>query len=189
MTLQDLAEKLRRYPIPSTCGAIVLVCFFAFYLRMSLLTDLEIENDGVQRELQQVEHNVAHGRTLAEHITEMKDRTAALDARIIKTDELANNLRYFYEIEASTRVAIGELRQNVSVPAKGAPKTILAGVDYTVQLSGRFHEIVAYLNELEHGRHFYRLKSFNLQRGRIEPSGANPAPVALSLNLELLAWP
>lgn len=189
MTLQDLIEKLRRYPIPSACGAIVLVCFFAFYLRMNLLTDLEIENDGVQRELQQVEHNVTHGKTLAEHIEKMKELAVTLDTRVIKADELANNLRYFYEIEATTGVAIGELRQNLGVPAKGAPKTVLTGVDYAVHISGRFDQIVSYLNELEHGRHFYRLESFNLQRGRIEATGGNPAPVAMSLNLQLLGWP
>lgn len=196
MTLQDLVEKLRRFPVPTSCGAIVLVCFFAFYLRMSLISDLEIENDDIQRQAQQVDQNVTHGRTLDAHNVEMDKKLGEFDARIIKSAELANNLKYFYEIEASTSVSIADLRQSVTTPAKGAPKTLLMGIDYAVLVTGRFEQVVSYLNELEHGKHFYRLESFNLQRGRQDtaaPSGATgpitAGPVAMSLNLELLGWP
>jgi len=191
MTLQDLIEKLRRFPVPTACGAIVLVCFFAFYLRMNLLTDLEIENDTVQRQLQQVEQNITHGKTLGEHIEQMKAKVAELDSRVIKPAELANNLKYFYEIEATTRVSIGDLRQSVAAPVKGAPKTILSAVDYSVLITGQFHEVVSYLNELEHGRYFYRLESINLQRGRSDGTGTKSKadPVTMSLNLKLLGWP
>ncbi|MBE2214547.1 MAG: hypothetical protein IAE82_11805 [Opitutaceae bacterium] len=193
MTFQDLVEKLRRYPVPSACGAIVIVCFFAFYLRMNVITDLEIENDEVQRQAQQVDQNLTHGRTLDKHIAEMEAKTTELDARIVKSAELANNLKYFYEIEATTRVSIADLRQTVNPPAKGAPKTILSGVDYAVLITGRFDQVVSYINELEHGRHFFRLESFNLQRGRQESAAGTaatgPGPVTMSLNLKLLGWP
>lgn len=190
MTLQDLIEKLRRFPVPTTCGVIVFVCFFAFYLRMNLLTELEIENDDVQRQLQQVEQNVTHGKTLSEHITQMKEKVDELESRVIKPAELANNLKYFYELEATTHVAIGDLRQTVAAPVKGAPKTILTGIDYSVLITGQFHQVVSYLNELEHGRFFYRLESINLQRGRAEGTAASVmTPVSVSLNLELLGWP
>jgi Tfp pilus assembly protein PilO len=192
MTLQDLVEKLRRFPVPTTCGAIVLVCFFAFYLRMDLITDLDIENDDVQRQVQQVEQNLTHGRTLEKHIAEMDAKVAEFNLRVIKPAELANNLKYFYEIEATTRVSIADLRQNVNTPAKGASKTILANVDYSVLVTGRFDQVLSYLNELEHGRHFYRLDGFNLQRGRQEGAPSDPTgpgPVTMSLNLQLLGWP
>jgi hypothetical protein len=192
MTLQDLVEKLRRYPVPTSCGAIVLVCFFAFYLRMSLITDLEIENDNVQRQVQQVDQNLSNGRTLEKHILEMEAKVKEFDARVIKPAELANNLKYFYEIEASTHVSIADLRQSAAPPAKGASKSILIGVDYSVLVTGRFDQVLSYLNELEHGRHFFRLESFNLQRGGEQNRTADakgPGAVTMSLNLQLLGWP
>jgi hypothetical protein len=192
MTLQDLVEKLRRYPVPTACGAIVFVCFFAFYLRMNLITDLEIENDDVQRQAQQVEQNLTHGRTLEKHIAEMDAKVTEFNARVIKPAELANNLKYFYEIEAVTRVSIADLRQSVSTPAKSTTKAILASVDYSVLVTGRFDQVLSYINELEHGRHFFRLEGFNLQRGRQEGTPADatgPGPVTMSLNLQLLGWP
>lgn len=189
MTLQDLIEKLRRYPVPTICGAIVLACFFSFYLRMNLLVDLEIENDEAQRQVQQVEQNINHGKTLAADIDLMKKKVEELDARIIKPAELATNLKYFYEIEAATGVSIADLRQSVTPPAKGAPKTILGSVDYTVQVNGRFDQIIAYITELERGRHFYRLESLAIQRGRADTATPAATPVTMSLNLDLLGWP
>lgn len=188
MTLQDLIEKIRRFPVPTACGAIIVVCFFAYYLRMNLLTDLTIENDEAQMQLQQVEQNVTYGRTLNADIALMNEKVTELDARIIKPAELATNMKYFYEIEAATHVTIADLRQSVTPPAKGAPKTILYPVDYSVEVNGRFDQTIAYLNELEHGRHFYRLQSFNLVRGRAD-GNAGTAPLTMSLNLQLLGWP
>lgn len=192
MTAQDLIEKLKRYPIPTTCGGIILVCFFAFYLRMNLLTDLEIENGEVQRQAQQVEQNINNGKLLAEHIEQMKAKTGDLDARLIKHSELATNLKYFYEIEATTHVSINDLRQVPPAAVRGAPKTILTGVNYALLITGRFHQVISYVNELEHGRHFYRLENFSLQRGREDSAGRAPGtagPVTMSLNLELLGLP
>lgn len=192
MTLQDLVEKLRRFPVPTSCAAIVIVCFFAFYLRMSLITDLEIENDDVQRQAQQFDQNQTHGRTLEKHIADMEAKVAEFNTRVIKPAELANNLKYFYEIEASTRVSIADLRQSVTAPGKSAAKTVVLGIDYSVLVTGRFDQALSYLNELEHGRHFFRLESFNMQRGRQEApteGPAGPGAVTMSLNLQLLGWP
>lgn len=189
MTTQDLTEKIQRYPVPTSCAVIVIVCFFAFYLRMNLLTDLEIENDDVQRQMQQVEQNITHGKTLANDIAQMKAKTAELDARIIRPAELATNLKYFYEIEANTHVTIVDLRQSIPAPAKGAAKTILGAVDYSVLVNGRFDQAISYLNELEHGRHIFRIDSLNLQRGSSDRAAPSATPLSMSLNLQLLAWP
>lgn len=190
MTGQDLMEKIRRYPVPSICAGIVLVCFLAYYLRMDLLTDLEIENGDVQRQLQQVEQNISHGRTLAADIAEMGRHREELDSRLIKSAELANNLKYFYELEATTHVAIADLRQGAITPVKAGSKPLVVPVGYSMLMSGNFHQLVSYINELEHGRYFYRLQSVAIQR--VERSGGEPgavAPLSMALNLELLGWP
>lgn len=189
MTFQDLAEKLRRYPIPSACGLIVFVCFFAFYLRMNLLTDLDIENGAVQSQVDQVEKNVQDGRTLSADLEKMKAAMATFDTRVIRPAELADNLKYFYELEAATQTSIADLRQSIPAPVKGAPKAILSPVEYSVIVNGRFDQVISYISELERGRHFYRLKGVSIQRGRDEPGKVGGTPLVMSLNLELLGWP
>ncbi len=190
MTLQDLLEKLRRFPVPSTCAAIILVCFFGYYLRMDMLTELEIESGDVERQLRQVEQNVSHGRALPADIAEMKRSVDELESRLVKGAELANNLKYFYELEVTTHVVIADLRQTAAEPVNGAGRSVLAGVGYSMMLSGSFHQIVSYLNELEHGRHFCRLRSIAVQRvERGASESKEPTPLSVSLNLELLAWP
>lgn len=191
MTVHDLVEKFRRFPVPSICGVIVVVCFLAYYLRMDLLTDLEVESDDVKRQLQQIEQNISHGRSLPADIAEMKRSIEELDSRLIRSAELATNLKYFYELEVTTHVTMTDLRQMATAPVSGSGKPILAGVGYSMLMSGSFHQLVAYLNELDHGRHFYRLQSVALQRVErgADSEKIAAAPLSASLNVELLAWP
>lgn len=186
MTAQDLIEKVKRYPVPAVCGAIVLVCFIAFYLRMNLLTDLEITQDDITRQADLVETNRVSGANLEEHLVQMRAQAAELESRIIRHSELANNLEYFYRLESETGVSLADLRQNPPAPpARGAPKTAFTGIGYSVVLSGSFAQAVAYVSELENGRCLYRLESFNLQRVK----EGNQDTLSLALNLELLGWP
>jgi hypothetical protein len=157
-----------------------------FYLRMDLISDLEISQDEASRQANQVDMNIVAGSTLADHVAQIRAKAAELDARVIDPTELANNLKYFYSLESETGVSLADLRQNPPAPAaKGAVKPMFRGVGYNVVLSGTFAQAVAYLSELENGSRLYSLKNFNLQRGH----EANQAAVTLSLNLELLGLP
>jgi Tfp pilus assembly protein PilO len=183
MTAADLIERLRRYPIPTISAAVVLACFLAYYFRMDLLTDLEDQRNEVLNQRDQVDLNLVAGATLAEHAAEMRARFGELGARIVQPSELADNMNYFYQLESNTGVSLIDLRQNV-VAEKPVARNRLAGVGYTISLSGQFPQVIGYLDELENGSRFFRLRDFSLQRGR----ETTQASVALTLNLELLGW-
>lgn len=186
MKLQDLIEKFKRFPVPSICGGIILVCFLAFYLRMELISDLEIRQDEASRQANQVDTNIVAGASLEDHVAQMRAKVGELNERVVRPLELATNHKYFYSIESETGVRLADLRQNPPAPpAKGTVKPTFIGVGYNVVLSGTFAQAVAYLSELENGPRLYHLKSFDLQRGR----EANQPTVTLALNLELLGLP
>lgn len=183
MNTADLVEKIRRYPVPALSGLIVLICFLAYYFRMDLITDLESRHDDVLDQRGQVDLNLVAGASLADHLEQMRAHFADLKARVVQPSELAENLNYFYQIDARTGVSAIDLKQNAPSD-QPVPQNKLGPVGYSVSLNGRFAQIVSYFNEFEHGSRFYRLRSFRLERGR----DANQAMVALSLNLELLGW-
>jgi hypothetical protein len=183
MTGEDLKEKFRRYPIPTISGVIVVLCLLAYYFRIDLISNLDARQDDVLDQRNQVDLNLVAGGNLAEHMVEMRSRFAALEERVVQPYDLANNMNYFYQIETSTGVGLADLKQNASSD-KPAPKNSLGGVGYSVTMSGSFAQIVAVFNELENGSRFYRLRTFNLERGR----EVNGAVVQLSLNLDLLGW-
>lgn len=185
MTFQDITEKLKRFPIPSICGGIILVCFLSFYLRMNLITDLEIRQDEASRESNQVDMNIVAGASLDAHVAQMRTKLAELNERIVSPSELANNLKYFYSFESQTGVALADLRQNPPTPPGRGAKPIFSPVGYNVVLSGTFAQAVAYFSELENGPRLYHLKSFTLQRGHEGKQNS----VTLALNLDLLGRP
>jgi Tfp pilus assembly protein PilO len=184
MTAQDLIEKLRRYPVPTMCGVIVVACLLAYYFRSDLTTELEDQQNDVMRQVAQVDFNIGAGANLDDHLAQMRSKSAELEGRIIKQSELANNLKYFYQFESATGVSMADLRQLMATVIKGE-KPLYIGVPYSLNLSGTFPQIVSYLNELESGEHFYRLKTFSLSRGRESTHNT----VNLVVNLELAGWP
>lgn len=185
MTTEDLIEKLKRYPIPSLCGLVVLAALLNFYFRMDMLSELELEREKATLQARQVEDNIVAGNNLEDHVVQMRSVLENLEERVVNFDELATNLRYFYELESATGVALSDLRQGQAESGLPGERTQLVGIDFTVMLSGSFAQIVAYLDELENGRQIYRLKSFNVQKGR----DASISTLNLSLNLQLLGWP
>ena len=185
MTTDDLIEKLKRYPIPSLCGLVVLAALLNFYLRMDMLTELDLEREKATLQARQVEDNIVAGSSLEDHVAQMRAHLENLEERVVNYSELATNLRYFYELESVTGVALSDLRQGKVESGEPGDRTELVGIDYSVMLSGSFAQIVAYLDELENGRQIYKLKSFNVQKGR-DPSDST---LTLSLNLQLLGWP
>ena len=186
MTAQDIVEKLKRYPVRSVCGAILLVCLADYYFRADMLGDLEVVLDTASRQAVQVDTNILSGATLEKDLEEMRTMVAELEPRIVKQLELAENQKYFYVLESETGVSLADLRQIAPPPpAKGAAATAFVGVSYNLTLSGTYAQAVAYFDELENGSRFYRLRNFNLQRGRDSASGA----ITLAISLELLGWP
>jgi hypothetical protein len=125
------------------------------------------------------------GSKLDDHLEEMRGMAAQLDERVVRPAELAQNLNYFYGLEAATGVSLQDLRQGDPTPVKGVENPPYSGVGYYVLLSGAFAPVVGYFDELENGPRLYQLSSFNLQQGR----DAAMEQVTLSLNLRLLGQP
>lgn len=184
MNLNDLIEKLKRYPVPVVSGAMLIGCFLAFYFRMDMISALELRQEEANSQANQVADNAVAGTSLDDHVESMRVLSAELDRRVVRQSELAVNLKYFYGFEAETGVSLSDLRQNVAA-AKGPGQTVYSGVGYNLILSGSFDQIIAYFDELENGERFYRLNNFNLQRGR----EAGQSSIMLALNLELLGLP
>ena len=191
MTTADLIEKLKRYPVPSISAAVVLLCLITFYFQLDLVDNLKTRRDEIDDEAVRMEDNIVAGNNLEEQLREMKTRLEDLNSRLIEPLELAENLKYFYSFESATGVSLADLRQNTAPPpakgGKGGGKSSghLEGIGYTVTLSGTFAQAVAYFDELENGRRLYRLRNFQLQRGR----EVNQSAITLALNLELLGTP
>ncbi len=183
MTTEDLVERIKRHPLQIACGAIVLACALLYYFRMDVISNIETSLDDATRKSNRVEDNIAAGASLDDHLSTMNAFVSQLGPRLVHPADLADNLKYFYKLESETGVTLGDLRQ--SAPGAKGKDSLFVGVGYDVMLSGTFPQVVSFINELEHGERFFRLRNFNLQRGR----DVGRPTLMLSMNIELLGAP
>jgi Tfp pilus assembly protein PilO len=121
-----------------------------------------------------------HARVTAE-ITKLTEALNYIDAHLINEADLAENLGYFYEIEAVSRIKFSQVSQLSSQPqAAGKPYN---AVPFSLRTSGSYRQLLRVIRELENGPRLLRIRSFNLD------AGADPEKLTLDLNVELLARP
>jgi Tfp pilus assembly protein PilO len=121
-----------------------------------------------------------HARVTSE-ITKLTSALDYIDAHLINEADLAENLGYFYEIEAVSRIKFTQVSQMSSQP-QAADKPYRA-VPFNLRTSGSYRQLLRVLRELENGPRLLRIRSFNLD------AGDNPERLTLDLTVELLARP
>jgi hypothetical protein len=204
MTNQELLAKLKAYPIASVSLALVVLFGAATYFRWMGVEDLERSHQKIHTEWAKVEENLKNSVNLEAHLAKAQAVTQDAERRLIRPTELARNYQYFYRLESVTGVRIQTLQQQsvqappapppppaarttrgaqAAAPAQVRPNFVRVG--YTMTVSGQFRELLHLLHALEHGEHFYHLKSLTLQE--------NPEPetrlLTLTLNFDLLGAP
>jgi Tfp pilus assembly protein PilO len=184
MTNQELLDLARRFPVTVVCGGLIVIFSAALYFRSSALAEAEALYQERLTEGQELLANVANGLHIEEHVNDLTEATATIEARLVRQAELARNLQYFYRIESETGVLIRDLRQGSPPPLRpNTPRPIYVGIPYSVSVEGSFAQVLTFLRRLETGQSFYRTKALTCVPS--ERAGV----VILTLNLELLGWP
>jgi hypothetical protein len=185
MTTPELIALVRKHPVGFGSALVAVVLGAATYLRSSELPTAAILLDQKSKEGTQLANNVRYGAQLPEQLAALTAAGREIQTHLIRASDLANNLQYFYRLEAETGTKLIELRQNAnSAAAKGA-KGAFAGVSFSVSLQGEYPVILDFLRRLENGAHYCRVMSAN-----IAPVGPDRnSPLKLALTLELLGQP
>ena len=129
--------------------------------------------------------NVKNAAQLPEQLAALTEARADIEKRIIRNDNLAQNLQYFYRLEADTGVKILTLRQNSLAPAKPDVKNPLVGIGFTVSFQGPYLTVLEFLRRLESGAHYCRVTA----AGMTTTGGNRTGPITVSVSLELLGQP
>lgn len=123
----------------------------------------------------------SHARITAE-IGRVAEALDYIDTHLINEADLAENLGYFYEIEAVSRIKFTQASQMSAQPqAAGAP---YKAVPFNLRTTGSYRQLLRVLRELENGPRLLRISSFNL-----DAAGGDPEALTLDLTVELLARP
>jgi hypothetical protein len=107
---------------------------------------------------------------------------AVIDRNLVSEENMEVNLGYFYRLEKLTRVQLSRIDQLGSIPPE--PGSLFRTVPVSLQLSGSYRNLLAFVRELESGPRILRLRSY-----RIERADAGGNEMAVTLMVEMLAKP
>lgn len=188
LTGPQLLAALKKHPVATLAVVVAIGCAALLYFRQG-------DNDALTTELAQktaegerLEANIKNSAQLAEQSAALSEAMKAVDGRLIRAGNLADNLQYFYRLESETGVKLVDLKQTgvVPPPAKG-PKSLFQPIGFTVSLRGSYNQVLEFVRKVENGVPFSRIVAATITS---PPESLDKgAFVSLSLNVELLGQP
>ena len=190
---EQLLGVIKKYPIVVLCIFLSLAVLVGAYLRADLTPKATQELDELAKKGKRMAANIKNASELDEQLEAMTEANKEISARLVRFDQLAVNLQYFYSLEASTGTKLVDLRQMGSLPLGKKGSQIFDSVSFSVSLMGTYPQLVEFLQRLEGGTHFCRIMSASFtpvaNEGAAGLSLGRPESLILTLTLELLAQP
>lgn len=180
--LQRFLSIARRNPVLVLSIATILLSGTASWFLWREQQKLTGEHDQVQRSGEAMLLSLTSHARVSTEITKVTEALNYIDAHLINEADLAQNLGYFYEIEAVSRIKFTQVSQMSSQP-QAADKPFLS-VPFSLRTTGTYRQLLRVLRELENGPRLLRVQTFNLSA-----EDGDPEKLTLDLNVELLARP
>lgn len=179
---QRFLSLARRNPILVISIAVIILSGTASWFLWQKQQQLAGTHDKAQRDGEAMLSSLTSHARVATEVAKVTDALAYIDRHLINEGDLAENLGYFYEIEAASRIKFTQVSQMSShpQPADRPFKT----VPFTLRTSGSYRQLLRVIRELENGPRLLRIQTFSFSA-----EGADPDNLTLDLSVELLARP
>tara|TARA_R110002050_G_scaffold21431_4_gene59345 strand:- start:63 stop:641 length:579 start_codon:yes stop_codon:yes gene_type:complete len=188
LTSQDIVTAFKKHPVGFSCGLVAVLLAIGLYVRSGTIPELETTLEERTAVGEKGQNNIKNSALLDEQLAAMEGAVAQINARAIDRSALADNLQYFYQLEAEYGIKIVELRpESVSVSKTQAT---YVEAPFVLGAQGTYRQLLTLLRAIEKGRRFARVDTarFSPSSGPASISAANGEPVLLmTLNLKLLA--
>lgn len=192
MTGADLLALVKKQPIAFLCGLIVIASGAALFLRADTVQEAQTEFQNKDQEATKTETNARNTAGLAETTAEMREAGKQFDARLLRASQLANNLQFFYRLEADTGVKLLDVRQNAIPAAKpGVPRGTYVGIPFSASVQGSYAQVYDFIRRVEGGPHFLRVNQLTLSKlaDAAGPASLGADAMTAQLQVEILGTP
>lgn len=166
-------ESIKKNRLVATSALVFLVSMTVYLLHSDKKADLDSEIDQLDIRISTMLKNIKNSAGLEEDIEIVEKQVEQLDQRMFDSQELATNYNYFFNIETSTNVALGDLKQveiveeRVDPRKRKMPKPVMDAyvkIRYHMKATGKYGDLVTLMRTLEGGPSFYRLEKFRLSK-------------------------
>lgn len=177
---QTIIVGIKKFPLLILAGLVSVALAITIYLRSDLLVEQQAELDKKSAESTKHRANVSNSAQLPEHLEFLMQANNAVRDRTLNANSLAQNLQYFYKLEAEVGVKYTDLRPGPR-DVLSANKGPYVPLNYALNVSGDFPRLITFLRRLEQGVYFCRINTATLN--------GSSSGVTLSLDLDLLGTP
>jgi hypothetical protein len=174
---QVITGGLKKYPVLAISGLIVLMLLAVLYFRSDLIEAQQIEFDKYSLESARYRANIANYVQLQEQLNFLTQANKIIRDRALTVDGLAQNLQYFYRLEAEIGIKYLDLRPGTRAPG-GRKAVPYVPLNYIVNVQGDFAQVMTFLRRLEQGAYFCRVNS--------AVASGRDSSVTLNLNIDFL---
>ena len=172
----QLVGLMRRYLFCSICTGVSVVLLIAIWILWQFTHSLETVYRERDQEGQAMLTTLASGPVIRQELARVKDVVQQIEDNLVIESKLEENYSYFYKIQNETKADLIYLRRLNSDPSGDGYDYKL--IPFSLQLSGTYEQLAAYLLEIETGPKLALIKSFSFRRREL----GSPY---LTLNIEL----
>ncbi len=189
MSGEKIVAMLKANPVGVACGAVSLALAVGIFLRSDRVPAREAALDQKASQGERIDANLKNGVQLREQLAAISVSRAQIESRMVHPDELAQNLQFFYKLEAETGTKLVDLGQN----SLGTNKSFARGknyiyVGYRLSVRGDYARLMDFLRRLESNQRFCRVLTATLGvTGATDKDRAGE--MTINLGLELLGLP
>jgi hypothetical protein len=192
MNLESIKASFRKYPIGWISGLLTLILIGFGVFRYQTYQEAVSEAEAKSTEGQRLDTNVSYSANLVQQVEQLTAANEIIASRLVKSNELAINLQYFYKLVAETDVKLVDLRQLESTALKTG-KTNYSTVAYMIKMQGKLPKALLFLRRIEQGTYYTRILSADIsmlsQRGQDDSAEGTGGQIELTLGIEVLGKP
>jgi hypothetical protein len=187
MATIKLPNFIKKQPLALGCAFVCLALAAAIYFRKDTLAQAQADLEDQATQGKHLAENVTDANKLDEQLTAISEASQAIEERLVNPDRIPINQGYFYEIGLATQTKITVLQQGAV--SKTVGRAAYIRVNYTIDVTGTYPQLLDFLRRVENGEHFSHVISLTLGNGGETSSKTTNPLLALTLSLELLGLP
>ncbi len=181
--LQQFLSLARRNPVAFTSIALIVLVGITDYFLWQRRNELAANYERKRLEGEALLLSLNGQARLTAQSAAVDEALAYIDKNLAIESDLAGNLDYFYQIEKSAKIRLGNLSQLSSQPTGG--DEAYRAIPFSLRLTGTYPQVLAYLHELETGPRLIRVKYY-----RFSQTDATAVDgLSLDLTVEMLGRP
>jgi len=159
----------------AVCLSLILLTSAASYVLWQYQQRLDREYASTRQSGESMLRALAQQPRITTEIATLAVALQAINQNLIKEEDLADNLGYFYQAERISGIRLTQLNQ-LSVQPQPLD-TLYKSIPFTLQATGSYVQIIRFLRELETGSRQLKIRTYRLSWA---PSNRDPRKLGTS---------